>query len=53
MNYLATLTIQTWYKWAHLYDGVPYGNPYGAIAMLVLIVAAIGWVIKAIADACR
>ncbi len=50
MDLFVGIFIKYWFLWAHLFDGVPYGNPYGAMAIAALVLVAIGWVIKAIAD---
>ena len=48
MNVLFLILGNVWYLWCHLFDPLPYGNPYGAILAAVLLLAALGKVIKEI-----
>ncbi len=48
MNELFLILGNAWYLWGHLFDPLPYGNPYGAMLAAVLLLAALGKVIKEI-----
>ncbi len=54
MNTLFLTLTNVWYLWCHLFDPLPYGNPYVAMLAVVLVLAAFGKVIKEIMTAtCR
>ncbi|HJN22603.1 MAG TPA: hypothetical protein QF509_01610 [Rhodospirillales bacterium] len=43
-----------WYLWCHLFDALPYGNPYMATLAAVLLLTALGMMIKSVmAATCR
>jgi hypothetical protein len=39
-----------WHAWKHMFQAMPYWDPYGATLCLALAVGALGYTIKSVMD---